>query len=64
MFISFFLISKQAGIPYSMSVELPPRFGGESSFILSPRKIKKIGEEIWAFHKKAAEMIIEEFGSS
>ena len=47
-----------------MSVELPPRFGGEGAFILSPRKIKKIGEEIWAFHKKAAEMIIDEFNSS
>ena len=47
-----------------MSVELPPRFGGENAFILSPLKIRKIGEEIWSFHKKAAEMIIEEFGEN
>jgi hypothetical protein len=47
-----------------MSVELPPRFGGESSFILSARKIRRIGDEIWTFHKKAAEMIIEEFTAS
>ena len=46
-----------------MSVELPPRFGGEGAFILSPREIRKIGEEIWSFHKEAAEMLIAEFAS-
>ena len=47
-----------------MSVELPPRFGGTDAFIVKTREIQKIGEEVWAFHKKAAEMIIDEFGTS
>lgn len=54
----------KADIPYSMSVELPPRFGGESAFIVSSREIRRIGEEVWSFHKEAAEMLIAEFTSS
>jgi len=50
----------EAGIPYSMAMEL--RDTGSYGFILPPSQIIPTGEEVWAFHLTAARMIIEEFG--
>ena len=47
----------EAGIPYSMGMELRDLDG----FILPPSQIIPTGEEVWAFHLTAARMIIEEF---
>ena len=47
----------EAGIPYSMAMELRDTHG----FILPPSQIIPTGEEVWAFHLTAARMIIEEF---
>jgi len=49
-----------AGIPYVYSIEL--RDTGHYGFLLPPEQIIPNSEEVWAFHKVAAEMIIEEFG--
>merc|ERR1712236_124081 len=49
-----------AGIPYVYSIEL--RDTGHYGFLLPPEQIIPNSEEVWAFHKVAAEMIIGEFG--
>ena len=49
----------EAGIPYSFGMEL--RDTGRYGFILPADQIIPTSEEVWAFHKVAAEMIIEEF---
>jgi murein tripeptide amidase MpaA len=50
-----------AGIPYSMAMEL--RDTGLYGFLLPPEQIIPTGEETWAFHKSAGRQIIEEFGT-
>ena len=54
-----FTFTGEAGIPYSMAMEL--RDTGSYGFILPPSQIIPTGEEVWAFHLTAARMIIEEF---
>jgi len=49
-----------AGIPYVYSIEL--RDTGHYGFLLPPSQIVPTSEEVWAFHKVAAEHIIQEFG--
>ena len=49
----------EAGIPYSYGMEL--RDTGAYGFLLPANQIIPTGEETWAFHKTAAEIIIEEF---
>ena len=49
----------EAGIPYPYGMEL--RDTGRYGFILPPDQIIPTGEETWAFHKTAAEIIIQEF---
>ena len=51
----------EAGIPYSYGMEL--RDTGNYGFLLPPREIIPTAEETWAFHKTAAEVIIEEFAT-
>jgi len=51
----------EAGIPYSMAMEL--RDTGLYGFLLPPEQIIPTGEETWAFHKSAARQILEEFGA-
>ncbi len=48
-----------AGIPYSYGMEL--RDTGAYGFLLPPDQIIPTGEESWAFHMKAAEIIYSEF---
>ena len=52
----------EAGIPYSMGMELRDTLNGIYGFMLPPSQIIPTGEEVWAFHLTAARMIIEEFG--
>ena len=54
-----FTFTGEAGIPYSMAMEL--RDTGSYGFILPPSQIIPTGDEVWAFHLTAARMIIEEF---
>ena len=49
----------EAGIPYSYGMEL--RDTGRYGFILPADQIIPTAEETWAFHKTAAEIIIQEF---
>jgi len=49
-----------AGIPYVYSIEL--RDTGNWGFLLPPDQIIPTSEEVWAFHKVAAERMIKEFG--
>ena len=51
----------EAGIKYSYAMEL--RDTGIYGFVLPPEQIIPTGEEVWAFHNKAAEIIIDEFGA-
>ena len=51
----------EAGIPYSYGMEL--RDTGRYGFLLPPSEIIPTAEETWAFHKTAAEVIIEEFAT-
>ena len=55
----------EAKIPYSFAMELRPEHNGTDNgydkFRLPPDQIIPTGEEIWAFHKVAAEMIAKEF---
>jgi len=51
----------ELGIPYSMGMEL--RDTGRYGFLLPPSQIIPSAEETWAFHAKAAELIIAEFAS-
>jgi len=49
-----------AGIPYTYTIEL--RDTGDYGVLLPPDQIIPNSEEVWAFHKVAAEIMIEEFG--
>jgi hypothetical protein len=49
-----------AGIPYSMAMEL--RDTGFDGYLLPPDQIIPTGEETWAFHKSAGRQLIKEFG--
>jgi len=49
-----------AGIPYTMAMELRGSPGG---WALPPEYIRPSGEEVWAFHTTAAQLIIDEFSS-
>lgn len=44
-----------AGIPYTMAMELRGSPGG---WALPPEYIRPSGEEVWAFHTTAAQLII------
>ena len=54
----------EAGIPYSIGMELRPGRFGPHGFVLPPDQIIPTGEETWAFHQTAARMIIDEFGNN
>ncbi len=49
----------EAGIPYSMGMEL--RDTGSYGFLLPPSQIIPTAQETWAFHETAASMLIQEF---
>ena len=49
----------ELGIKYSMAMEL--RDTGRYGFVLPPEQIVPTAEEFWAFHAKAAELIMAEF---
>ena len=49
------------GIPYSYTTELPPKVGDSAGFELPKEKILPTAADMWAWHTKAANQMIEEF---
>ena len=49
-----------ANIPISLTIEL--RDTGRHGFLLPPEQIIPTSEEIWAFHKTVADIVVERYG--
>ena len=51
----------EANIPYAFTMEL--RDKGAYGFLLPPKHIIPVGEEVMAFHVSIAQQMIKEFGN-
>jgi len=49
------------GIKYVYNFELRPEEESEYGFVLPPEQIEPNAREVWAFHARIAELLLEEY---